>query len=174
LVEYPVFGPEVMLDGGSKFDFAELTLAQIASLPPSFCKRIIASKEQMLDDHSLSRYVHCPIIEPWSEVLFCDTLAIHQTPATSTSMTPPALTYNSHNPVARKVSDSKRSSLNDTGIPFELNTRSSRQIPLELNRQLAQFYAQRTKNWYVAKVFDNTEKKPRSFLRLTFRAKKPR
>jgi hypothetical protein len=173
LVEYPVFGPEVMLDGGSKFDFAELTLAQIRSLPPSFCRRIIASKEQMLDDHSLSRYVHCPVIEPWSEVLFCDPIAIHQTPATSTNLTPPALTYNSHNPVAGEVSDETRSLFNDTGVRFPLNTRNSQQVPLGLNRQLAQFYNQRATNWYVAKVFDNTENKARSFLRLTFRAKRP-
>jgi hypothetical protein len=173
LVEYPVFGPEVMLDGGSKFDFAELTLAQIASLPPSFCRRIIASKESLLSEPAASRRVHCPIIEPWSEVLFCDTLAIHQTPATSTDLTPPKLTYNSHNPVAGAASDEERSDYNDRGKRFELNTRSSRQVPLELDRELAYYYNLRATNWYVKRVFENTETKARSFLRLTFRARKP-
>ncbi len=164
LVDYPVLGPEVMLDAGSRYDFAELTRPQIASLPPSFARRVIQSKEALLDNTDVRKRVYCPIIEPWSEIMFCDTIAIHQTPAFLEN-TPHELFY-----------ETNRSGPNATGgdaATFPLNTRNAQQVPQDLQRDLVAHYVRAQTNPNVAAVFENTRDKKRSFMRLTFRAKRP-
>jgi hypothetical protein len=172
LVEYPVFGPEVTLDRGNGFDFAELTRVQVDSLPPSFCKRVIVSKMRWIDSMKLKQVVFCPIIEPWSEVIFCDTLAIHQTPATL-EVIPVDLKFRSHNPSAATATPEDREYYNDQGVDFPLNTKSARQNNVPLVRQLDEYYNRRSSSPAVDAVFYNTNHLKRSFLRLTFRAKRP-
>lgn len=172
LVDYPVFGPEVMLDRGSGFDFAELTRVQLDSLPPTFCERVTVSKMRWIDSMKLEQMVFCPIIEPWSEVIFCDTLAIHQTPATLDEI-PADLKFRSHNPNVATATPEDREFYNDEGVEFPLNTKSARQNTLPLVRQLDEYYSRRSSSPAVQETFDNTNHLKRSFLRLTFRAKRP-
>lgn len=157
LNEIEIFGTELFVDRGPEHHSTSLTVPQIASLPPEFCRRVLRAKERELGRRRNELRIFCPVIPPFGTLCFCEPLVIHQSPINpKLGRTPSRLRFASdHATTQRSVA------------AFRVNVTSATATSCTVTRELEGYYD----DGGMEAVFEETFNKPRAIIRLTFRAR---